>query len=165
VSPQFLVTLSIERTTGFGLSDPNGAPKPPELDVVVMNRPTLAFSAVFESPNRSQATPSRGDRSFHCGRGDVLNVDERRCSAYGDRFRNLSNLQVHTDRRRERGRQLDALAPNRAEAGQTECHRIDTRAKIEEAVGAVIAGHHRAQLFDEYRTRRLDGDTGQHAAT
>src|SRR6476620_7232464 len=67
LSVQFLVTLMTDRTTGLGLSVPNGLPKPAELEVVVMNRPALTFNAVLESPNMSYAAPSRGDRSLHCG--------------------------------------------------------------------------------------------------
>ena len=95
---------------------------------------------------------------------DALRVDDGRLAADRDGFRDAAHLQVGVDRRVETAGQLDVLAPDRAEPGQRERHRILARQQVDDAVLPRAVSDSRARLFDEHRARGFHGDAGQHGA-
>ena len=72
--------------------------------------------------------------------------------------------QLGVDRRGERSGQLDAFAPDGAEAGERERHRVGAGPQLLDPVLAGAVGDHRADLLDQRRARRFDRHAGQHRA-
>ena len=87
-------------------------------------------------------------------------VDDRRRAGHGDRLLEGANLELGVERRREVGRQLEAVAPVSAEAGQRKGHRVGARTKVGNAIAAVAVGDRRLHTFDQYRTGRFHRHAG-----
>ena len=86
----------------------------------------------------------------------VLEVDDRRLAGNGDRLRHAADLQLGVDRGGEPGGELDALAPDDAEALEREGHRIGARAQLDDLVSPLAVGLGDPDLFDQRRTAGLD---------
>ena len=94
----------------------------------------------------------------------ALDVDHRRLAADRHRFLEGADPQIGIDRRGERSGQLDAVALDRVEAGQTEGDGIGARREADDPILARAIGYRRADFFSEDRAGHLDGDSGQDAA-
>ena len=94
----------------------------------------------------------------------VLQIDDGSFARDGDRFRELANLQIRIDGRRESRRQLEPLPLDRVEACQTETDRVGAAWQIDDLVFALLVAHDGPDLFDERGTGCLDRDARQHRA-
>ena len=94
----------------------------------------------------------------------ALDVDDGRAAGDGDRLFERSNLQFHVDRRGEVGRQVDAVADQRGEAGERERHFVEAGPEIAYRVASLLVGDRFAGPLDERRARRLHRNARQNAA-
>ena len=131
--------------------------------------PTCAGARLHAGDHRREVRveTARGDRvdDFlgHDALGRrALHVDDRRLAGDDDRFLDRADLHVGVDRHVGAADQLEAVALDGVEAGQREGHRVDARPEILDAVLTGAVGGDGTDLFDERRTRGLDGDAGQY---
>ena len=94
----------------------------------------------------------------------ALDVDNGRVAADRDRLFERSKVQFHVDRRGEVGRQIDAVAHQRGEAGERERHFVEAGPQIDNRVSALLVGDRVADPLDQRGARGLDGHAGQNAA-
>ena len=94
----------------------------------------------------------------------VLCIDQSRLPSHRDRLFEPAHFQFAIYCGREARRQLDALPPNRLEAGETEGDDIGAGPQIDDAVKPLFIGEDGADLFNEGRTGCLDGHAGQHCS-
>ena len=93
-----------------------------------------------------------------------LHVDHGRLARDGQRFLDRPDPQVCVHCCRERPRQHDALALDRREARQGECHGIRARPQVHDLVDPFTVGRDRAHFLDQRGAGRFNRDAGQHAA-
>ena len=94
----------------------------------------------------------------------ALDVDDRRFAADGDRLRDRADTQIRVDGRGERAVQLNAVAPDRAEARQRERHRVGAGPQVDDLVLAGAVGDDRSRLLDQRGTGCFNGHARQHGA-
>ena len=79
----------------------------------------------------------------------------------GDGFLDGADGHLDVHRGGEAGRQLDALADDRAEAGQRERHLVGARPQVRDLIAALAVADRGPGPFDEGRTARFDGHAGE----
>jgi len=95
-------------------------------------------------------------------RRGVLHVHHGALPRNGDGLLERSDAQIGVDGGSEAGRQLDTFTLERAEGGERERHRVNARRQPDDPVLPFSVGDGAADLLDERRTRRLDGDAREH---
>ena len=93
-----------------------------------------------------------------------LQVDDRRFTRDRDALRQGAHAQLGVDRRDAAAGEFHSLAHDRRKALHREGDRVGPRRQAGDLILPAAIGDGRAGLFDERRTRRLHGDTGQHGA-
>ena len=95
---------------------------------------------------------------------DVLRIHDRARTGDRDRFFERPDVQLCIHCRGEPRGQLDALTPDRREAGQGELHGVGARPQIGNPVLARRVRDDRADLFNERGTGGFHCHAGQHPA-
>ena len=94
----------------------------------------------------------------------ALDVDDGRLAGHGDRLLHRADFQVGVDRGREIGRQLDAVALHRREAGQVEGDRVSAGTEVLNAVQPVGVRGDRPHLLDQGGAAGFHRHARQHGA-
>ena len=131
-------------------------------------RPTLDVHGRDEQ--RQRVVAARGREHLEdlavdrLGLLNALDVDGRAGLRDDDRLLERPDRHLGVDVGGEPAAQPEALADERAEARQRERHGVVARLERDDQVLAVAVGDGGADLFDQGRAARLDGDAGEHAA-
>ena len=97
-----------------------------------------------------------------CRLGRALHIDDRGHTRDGQRFLERADAHFRIDLRGERCRQLDLLAPDRAETGEGERHGIRSRPEVDDLVLTLLVGHDGPDFLDQSVAGGLDRDAGDH---
>ena len=120
-------------------------------------------------PRDRQVVARRRQRIDHVRRehlllGHALHVHRGRCARDGHLLFDGADAQLRVDARHRRSGQLDPVADDRREARERERDAVQSRPQIDDLETAVAIRYSSPDLFDEHRTRCVDGNARQHGA-